>query len=63
MFDFTDCLVDGPMRGDVGYLGDNEELLEYPCNCIYCRDKAGVVSEEEWDSYEREFILLENVTK
>lgn len=35
--DFTDCIVTGPMYGEVGYIGDIEELREYPCNCCYCR--------------------------
>lgn len=24
------------MLGEVGYVGDIEDLREYPCNCVYC---------------------------
>jgi hypothetical protein len=39
-WDWSDCIVDGPMMGEVGYLGDIDHLLEYPCNCSYCREDA-----------------------
>jgi hypothetical protein len=37
MEDLSDCMNDGPCYGEAGYVGDIEELREYPCNCAYCR--------------------------
>lgn len=37
-FDFSDCVQEGPWYGEVGYVGDYLQPLEYPCNCQYCRD-------------------------
>lgn len=36
--------------GDVGYQGDIEELLESPCNCMYCRHAAGAVDVHAGDA-------------
>jgi hypothetical protein len=33
--------------GEVGYQGDIEELLEYPCNCVYCRTTPTLVDVHE----------------
>lgn len=46
MFDFTDCISNEPMFGEVGYKDDIRDLLEYPCNCVYCLEKAGVYVED-----------------
>jgi hypothetical protein len=35
--DWLDCIDNGPERGEVGYIGDIEELREYPCPCCSCR--------------------------
>lgn len=35
-YDFSDCINTGPMMGEVGYIGDIDELREYPCNCTEC---------------------------
>lgn len=32
----------GPMYGEVGYLGEIDELLEYPCNCPTCRGELPI---------------------
>jgi hypothetical protein len=51
MADFSDCMDYGPYMGEVGYVGDNRELLEYPCNCFACRRDylvaTGAISEED----------------
>lgn len=36
MADFADCMHVGPELGEVGYIGDIDELREYPCNCDTC---------------------------
>lgn len=41
----ADCIEpDSPTRGEVGYVGDDENLREYPCNCTRCR---GVTDDRE----------------
>lgn len=35
--EWRDLINPGAPRGQVGYIGDIEELLEYPCNCSYCQ--------------------------
>ena len=45
-FDFTDCISDEPIFGEVGYKDDIRELLEYPCNCVYCLERAGINVED-----------------
>jgi hypothetical protein len=37
MEDLADCMETGPMLGEVGYIGDIDDLREYPCNCETCR--------------------------
>lgn len=44
MEDFADCISTGPMRGEVGFVGDIEELREYPCNCFNCRGALSAVT-------------------
>lgn len=36
MQDFADCLMTDPEFGEVGYVGDYPQPLEYPCNCSWC---------------------------
>ncbi len=49
--DLADCMDYGPYLGEVGHLGDIEELREYPCNCFACRRDylvaTGAISEED----------------
>ncbi len=33
--------------GEVGYQGDIEELLEYPCNCVTCKHTPEAVDVHE----------------
>lgn len=40
MADFADCLATGPEFGEVGYVGDYPQPLEYPCDCWYCRGES-----------------------
>lgn len=35
--ELKECIVEGHMEGEVGYIGDYSQPLEYPCNCKYCR--------------------------
>ena len=38
--ELLDCINSNPMRGEVGYIGEIDELLEYPCNCLYCQGET-----------------------
>lgn len=50
MEDFEDCIDYGPFRGEVGFTDEeNMELLECPCNCIYCLERA--LTPEEVETY------------
>jgi hypothetical protein len=53
MEDFADCMSTGPFRGEVGYIGDIEELREYPCNCVTCVT-AGMEDDLEKTEYRLE---------
>lgn len=35
--ELQDLIVTGPLEGEVGYIGDYSQPLEYPCNCKYCQ--------------------------
>lgn len=49
MADFADCMDYGPYFEEVGHMGGIDDLLEYPCNCIYCLERA--LTPEEVEAY------------
>ena len=51
MDDFADCMSTGPMPGEVGYIGDYLQPLEYPCNCFNCRGRLNAVAPEHGDCF------------
>lgn len=53
MEDFADCISTGPFFGEVGYIGDIDDLREYPCNCVTCVT-AGMETDLEKAEYRLE---------